>query len=629
MSDTVLTNRRLATLVIAALGVVYGDIGTSPLYALKECFDVSKHGVVNSAENVYGVLSLIIWSLILIVAIKYIAFVMRADNKGEGGILALLSLAFPEKRGARSTRLGAFMVLFGVFGATLLYGDGIITPAISVLGAMEGLSEANERLTPFIVPASIVVLIILFAFQRFGTEKVGRLFGVWTLLWFVTIAVLGIRGILMHPSILGAVNPVHGVHFIQENGWKAFEVMAAVVLVVTGGEALYADMGHFGAKPIRIAWFSVVMPALLLNYLGQGALVLENTSAVRNPFYGLCPTWALYPMVVIATGAAVIASQALISGAFSLTMHATQLGFMPRMVIEHTSEMERGQIYMPQINWILMVACIGLVLGFKTSSNLAAAYGVAVTITMGVTSVLFFFAARKIWNWPWWKAAAVVLVPLVIEITFCLANLLKISHGGWFPLAIAALIFTFMSTWKRGRQLLWMRMKDSTLPAASFIADLDRRERLRVPGTAVYLAGNSDGTPIALLHNLKHNKVLHKRVVFLTILMEEDPRVPAEDRIEVEKLDNGFWRVRGRYGFMEEPSVPEVLKLAATHGLEFKESETTYFVSRETIIPARRRGMARWREALFAVMARNAQSATAFFRLPPDRVVELGMQVEI
>lgn len=629
MSDTVLTNRRLATLVIAALGVVYGDIGTSPLYALKECFDVSKHGVVNSAENVYGVLSLIIWSLILIVAIKYIAFVMRADNKGEGGILALLSLAFPEKRGARSTRFGAFMVLFGVFGATLLYGDGIITPAISVLGAMEGLSEANERLTPFIVPASIVVLIILFAFQRFGTEKVGRLFGVWTLLWFVTIAVLGIRGILMHPSILGAVNPMHGVHFIQENGWRAFEVMAAVVLVVTGGEALYADMGHFGAKPIRIAWFSVVMPALLLNYLGQGALVLENTSAVRNPFYGLCPTWALYPMVVIATGAAVIASQALISGAFSLTMHATQLGFMPRMVIEHTSEMERGQIYMPQINWLLMVACIGLVLGFKTSSNLAAAYGVAVTITMGVTSVLFFFAARKIWNWPWWKAAAVVLVPLVIEITFCLANLLKISHGGWFPLAIAALIFTFMSTWKRGRQLLWMRMKDATLPASSFIADLDRRERLRVPGTAVYLAGNSDGTPIALLHNLKHNKVLHKRVVFLTILMEEDPHVPAEDRIEVEKLDNGFWRVRGRYGFMEEPSVPEVLKLAATHGLEFKESETTYFVSRETIIPARRSGMARWREALFAVMARNAQSATAFFRLPPDRVVELGMQVEI
>lgn len=629
MSDTVLTNRRLATLVIAALGVVYGDIGTSPLYALKECFDVTKHGVANTPANVYGVLSLIIWCLIVIVAIKYIAFVMRADNKGEGGILALLSLAFPEKRGARNTRFGAAMVLFGVFGATLLYGDGIITPAISVLGAMEGLSEANARLTPFIVPSCIVILICLFAFQRFGTEKVGRLFGIWTLVWFIAIAILGIRGIAMHPTVLGAVNPAHGFHFIQQNGWKAFEVMAAVVLVVTGGEALYADMGHFGVRPIRLAWFSVVMPALLLNYLGQGALVLENVGAVRNPFYGLCPTWALYPMIVIATGAAVIASQALISGAFSLTMHATQLGFMPRLVIEHTSEMERGQIYMPQVNWLLMVACIGLVLGFKTSGNLAAAYGVAVTVTMGVTSVLFFFASQKLWDWPVWKAAAVVAVPLVIEIIFCLSNLLKISHGGWFPIAIAVVIFTFMATWKRGRQLLWMRMKDSTLPAATFIEDLQRRERLRVPGTAVYLAGNSDGTPIALLHNLKHNKVLHKRIVFLTILMEEDPHVAAEDRIEVEKLDAGFWRVRGRYGFMEEPSVPEVLKLAASHGLEFRESETTYFVSRETIIPSRRSGMALWRERLFSVMARNAQSATAFFRLPPDRVVELGMQVEI
>lgn len=629
MSDTVLTNRRLATLVIAALGVVYGDIGTSPLYALKECFDVTKHGVANTPPNVYGVLSLIIWCLIIIVAIKYIGFVLRADNKGEGGILALLSLAFPEKHGARSTRLGAFMVLFGVFGATLLYGDGIITPAISVLGAMEGLGEANERLSPLIVPGSVAILVALFACQRFGTEKVGKLFGVWTLLWFFAIGALGVRGILMHPTVLGAVNPVHGIRFLHDNGYKAFEVMAAVVLVVTGGEALYADMGHFGVRPIRLAWFTVVMPSLILNYLGQGALVLENADAVRNPFYALCPSWALYPMVVIATGAAVIASQALISGTFSLTMHATQLGFMPRLVIEHTSEMERGQIYMPQVNWALMMACIALVLGFKTSGNLAAAYGLAVTITMGVTSVLFFFASQKLWNWPVWKSALVVLVPFGFEIIFCASNLLKFTHGGWLPILIALFIFTLMATWKRGRQLLWMRMKDSTLPAATFIEDLQRRERLRVPGTAVYLAGNSDGTPIALLHNLKHNKVLHKRIVFLTILMEEDPHVAAEDRIEVEKLEAGFWRVRGRYGFMEEPSVPEVLKLAASHGLEFRESETTYFVSRESIIPSRRSGMALWRERLFSVMARNAQSATAFFRLPPDRVVELGMQVEI
>ncbi len=629
MSDTVITKRRLATLVIAALGVVYGAIGTSPLYALKECFDAANHGVAVSQANVFGVLSLIIWSLIIIVAVKYIAFVMRADNKGEGGILALLSLAFPEKRGARSTRLGAFMVLFGVFGATLLYGDGIITPAISVLGAMEGLGEANRSLTPFILPTSVAILVLLFAFQRFGTEKVGRLFGLWTLVWFLALSILGVRGILTHPAICSAIFPTHAVEFIQDNGWNAFRVMAAVVLVVTGGEALYADMGHFGMRPIRLAWFSVVMPALLLNYLGQGAWILEHPEAVRNPFYSLCPTWALYPMIVIAAGAAVIASQALISGAFSLTMHATQLGFMPRMIIEHTSEMERGQIYMPQINWLLMVSCIGLVLGFKTSSNLAAAYGVAVTITMSVTSILFFFAAQKHWNWPRWKAALVICVPLTIEVIFCAANLLKVPHGGWFPLAIAVSIFILMTTWKRGRQLLWNRMKDATLPVDTFIADLERRERLRVPGTAVYLAGNSDGTPIALLHNLKHNKVLHKRIVYLTIIVEEYPRVSGDDRIEVEKMEAGFWRVRGRYGFMEEPSVPEVLKLAEAHGLEFRESETTYFVSRETIIPSRRRGMARWREGLFSVMARNAQSAVAFFRLPPDRVVELGMQVEI
>ncbi len=628
MSDTVLTRRRLVALTVAALGVVYGDIGTSPLYALKECFH-GQHAVPPTPGNVLGVLSLIIWSITLIVGIKYIGFVMRADNRGEGGILALLALTFPEKAAGTRTRLGRFMVLFGVFGATLLYGDGIITPAISVLGAVEGLEIVTPAFKPVIVPLAVVILIGLFSAQRFGTGRVGQWFGIWTAVWFVTIAVLGIRGMMLRPEVIQAVNPLHAVLFFTANGWTGFKVLAGVVLVVTGGEALYADMGHFGARPIRLAWFTAVMPALILNYLGQGALVLSDPLAQGNPFYGLCPKWGIIPLVIVATGAAVIASQALISGAFSMTMHATQLGFMPRLVIEHTSKDERGQIYMPQINWLLMFACLGLVLGFKNSSNLASAYGVAVTVTMGVTSVLFYFAARRLWGWSPLKAGAVVAVPLLLELAFSVANLLKISSGGWFPLLLASLIFTVMATWKRGRQLLWKRMRDSSLPVETFIADIERREQLRVAGTAIYLAGNSDGTPMALLHNLKHNKVLHKRVVFLTIVVEEVPHVPECDRVEVEKLDAGFWRVRGRYGFMEQPDVPKIVKSCTEFDLEIKESETTYFVSRETIIPSKKSGMALWRERLFAVLSMNAQSATTFFHLPPNRVVELGMQVEI
>lgn len=628
MSDTVLTRRRLVALTVAALGVVYGDIGTSPLYALKECF-FGQHSVPPTPGNVLGVLSLIIWSITLIVGVKYIGFVMRADNRGEGGILALLALTFPEKLARTKTRLGRFMVLFGVFGAALLYGDGIITPAISVLGAVEGLEIVTPAFKPVIVPLAVVILVGLFSAQRFGTGRVGQWFGLWTAVWFVTIAVLGIRGILLRPEVIQAVNPVYAFRFFVENGWMGFMVLGAVVLVVTGGEALYADMGHFGARPIRLAWFTAVMPALILNYLGQGALVLSDPLAQGNPFYGLCPKWGIIPLVIVATGATVIASQALISGAFSMTMHATQLGFMPRMVIEHTSKDERGQIYMPRINWLLMVSCLGLVIGFKNSSNLAAAYGVAVTITMGVTSVLFYFAARHIWGWSPLKAGAVVAMPLLLEVSFSVANLLKISSGGWFPLLLASLIFTVMATWKRGRQLLWKRMRDSSLPVEAFIADIERREPQRVAGTAIYLAGNSDGTPIALLHNLKHNKVLHKRVIFLTIVVEEASHVPEWERVEVEKLDAGFWRIRGRYGFMEQPDVPKIIQSCAKFDLEIKESDTTYFVSRETIIPSKKSGMALWRERMFAVLSRNAQSATAFFHLPPNRVVELGMQVEI
>jgi KUP system potassium uptake protein len=627
------TGRRLAGLTLGALGVVYGDIGTSPLYALKECFD-PKHGVTVTPAGVLGILSLIIWSLLLIVTVKYLVFVLRADNKGEGGILALLSLAFPERRVGKLGKLAGAMVAMGVAGACLLYGDGIITPAISVLGAVEGLKVATHNLEQFIVPISVAIIIALFSAQRAGTAKVGRIFGPVTLVWFVAIGLLGLRGIFMRPEILGSFNPVHGIAFLATHRWIGLVVLGSVVLAVTGGEALYADMGHFGPRPIRVAWFSIVLPALLLNYLGQGALLLAQPEIVSaesfNPFYQLCPRWALFPMVVLATAAAIIASQALISGAFSMTMHAIQLGYMPRLVIEHTSERERGQIYMPQVNWLLMLACIGLIIGFGSSDRLAGAYGIAVTLTMITTTILFFFASQRIFGWSRGRASLVAGSILVVEVPFAVANLLKIMQGGWFPLLIAAVMFALMSTWKRGRQIVWERIRASAMPVLKFVEDIKRRDPLRVAGTAVYMAGNSDGTPIALLHNLKHNKVLHKRVVFLTVVIEEDSHVAPAERLEVEQLDSGFWRVWARYGFMEEPDVQAILNLCASRGLEFKPMETTFFLSRETVIPGRKKGgMANWRERLFAVMARNATSATAFFRLPANRVVELGMQVEI
>jgi len=621
---------RLAGLTLAALGVVYGDIGTSPLYALRECFD-GVHALPVTPGSVLGVLSLFVWSLLLIVSIKYIMFVMRADNKGEGGILALLSLAFPEKRGMDDGKawIPKVMVALGLFGAALLYGDGMITPAVSVLGAVEGLNVLTPKLKDAVVPITLVILTGLFMAQRAGTGAVGRVFGPIMIVWFAVISLLGVRGILREPAVLSALNPWHAVQFLAEGRWKVFPILGSVFLVVTGGEALYADMGHFGRRPIRMAWFSMVLPALILNYLGQGALLLHDPGLAQNPFYNLAPKWALIPLVALATAAAVIASQALISGAFSLTMQGIQLGYIPRLAIEHTSERERGQIYLPQVNMALAIACLGLVLEFRSSSNLAAAYGIAVTLTMGITTLLFHFAARRLWNWPWWLSAIVCIPAFVIEMAFFGANALKIAHGGWFPLVVGVALFTLMATWKRGRQLLWQRVRSSSIPADKFIESIERRQPSRVDGTAVYMAGNSDGTPLALLHNLKHNKVLHRRIVFLTIHVDEDPRVAAEERVEIEKLPHGFWRVRARFGFFEDPDVPSVLAICAQKGLEFKETETTFFLSRETIIPAREAGMALWREHLFAVMARNAQSATAFFRLPANRVVELGMQVEI
>jgi KUP system potassium uptake protein len=618
-------NRYQMGLLIGALGVVFGDIGTSPLYAMRECF-AGTHPIQATRGNIFGVLSLFFWSLVIIVSVKYLIFVMRANNKGEGGILALLSLAFPERESGSRTHL--WFVALGVFGAALLYGDGMITPAISVLGAIEGLNVVTPVFKPYIVPITAGILIGLFSFQRIGTGRVGFMFGPIMVLWFLAITVLGIRGILRAPEVLGALNPLHAIRFIPDNGFLGFIVLGAVFLCVTGAEALYADMGHFGIRPIRRAWFWIVLPALLLNYFGQGALLLTNPAAAQNPFYFLAPDWGVYPLVILATTAAVIASQALIAGAFSLTMQAIQLGYFPRLVIQHTSHAERGQIYMPQVNWTLMVASVGLVIGFGSSSNLAAAYGIAVSLTMVITTCLFYFAARHLWGWSPWLAGLEAAIFLTVEVAFLGANGLKIGHGGWFPIVVGAVVFTLMSTWKTGRKILRDKLAASSLPYDMFLDDVKANPPVRVPGTAVFMSGNADGTPVALLHNLKHNKVLHDRVIILTVATRDIPYVNEADRLKLEKSDNGFYRIIGYFGFMEEPNVPRLLQLCRKEGIDFREEETTFFLSRETIIPTRLPGMALWRERLFATMSRNAQHATTFFRLPVNRVVELGMQVE-
>ena len=618
--------RYLALLSLTALGIVYGDIGTSPLYAVRESFHPS-HGLAVTPANVLGVLSLIFWSLILVISVKYLAFVLRADNRGEGGILALAALCTTMSVRRRGGRW--WLIMLGLFGTALLYGDGAITPAISVLSAVEGLEVATPFFTPYILPITIAILIALFVAQRHGTAKVGVMFGPVTLLWFVTLVVLGVRQILQEPTVVAAASPSHAVTFFLENRWRAFVVLGSVFLVVTGGEALYADMGHFGKRPIRVAWFFIVLPALLINYFGQGALLIHTPAAVENPFYRMTPEWALYPVVVIATAATVIASQALISGAFSLTMQAVQLGYVPRVAIDHTSAREFGQIYIPAVNWALMVACIGLVLGFRSSSNLAAAYGVAVTTTMTITTVLLFVVARERWRWGLPLAASVTGFFLLVDIAFWGANLLKIPSGGWFPLVAGALIFGLMATWKRGRQILTERLSEGALPIELFVQDVAAKSPARVPGTAVFMYSNPEATPPALLHNLKHNKVLHERVVFLSVATAEVPHVPVERRATLEELGHGCYRLRLVYGFMEEPHVPDALAALRGNGLEFRPMDTTYFLGRETLIPSRRRGMAIWREHLFAMMNRNARTATSFFCLPPNRVVELGAQVEL
>ena len=616
--------RYLALVSLTALGVVYGDIGTSPLYAVRESFHPG-HGIQPTPENVLGVLSLIIWALVLVISVKYAVFVLRADNRGEGGILALTSLVTPVGATRNSPRRA--LVMLGLFGTALLYGDGMITPVMSVLSAVGGLEVATPVFQPYIVPITITILVAIFLIQPRGTERVGKLFGPVTLLWFATIAALGIMHIVREPSVFGAIDPTHAVRFFVANGYSGFLVLGSVFLVVTGGEALYADMGHFGRRPIRAAWYFVALPGLLLNYFGQGALLIREPAAAENPFFRMVPEWALYPVVVLGTSAAVIASQALITGAFSLTMQAVQLGYIPRVQILHTSGRERGQIYIPSVNWLLMIACIGLTLGFQRSTHVAAAYGVAVTTTMVITTLLLFVVERERWKWPLWATVLFTGFFLTVDLAFWGANIVKIPQGGWVPLVIGAALFALFSTWKTGRRILAERMQQGTLPLPLFLEGADRVAR--VPGTAVFMYGNRDGTPPALLHSLKHYKVLHETVVLLSVETQEVPQVPDGERVSVETLGHGFFRIVVAYGFMEDPCVPDALALVKMDSLDLRPMQTTFFLGRETLIPSNKPGMALWREHLFTVMSRNARTATSFFGLPPNRVVELGTQIEL
>jgi KUP system potassium uptake protein len=620
----------LLTLALGALGVVYGDIGTSPLYALKECF-TGPHGVTPMPENVMGVLSLVFWAMTFVVTFKYLTFVMRADNRGEGGILALMALVSQRETSKAGRRV---LLVLGLFGAALLYGDGVITPAISVLGAVEGVAVAAPGLEHVVVPITVAILIGLFVIQKRGTATVGAVFGPVMLVWFVCIGAVGAHGILAHPGVLTAVSPHHALGFIAHHQVHGFLVLGAVVLVITGGEALYADMGHFGRRPIRLAWLGVAMPALLLNYFGQGAVLLENPAAAQNPFYLVVPKWGLYPMIAIATAAAIVASQALISGAFSLTNQAVQLGYSPRVTIRHTSSTEFGQIFIPEVNAAIGVACVALVLGFRSSSALAAAYGIAVTGTMTITTLLFHRVARERWGWPRLAAYPLTILFLVVDVSFFLANVVKVEEGGWFPLAAGLAVFALMSTWKKGRAALAGMLRDSGLPLELFMQEMERHPPHRVPGTAVFMTSNASGVPPVLLHHLKHNKVLHERVVLVSILTEEIPSVPEAERASTRALGAGFYQVVGRYGFMETPNVPALLASLPVWAIpgpriELTPLETTYYLGRETLLPNGPSRMAGWRKRLFIVMAKNAQTASSFFGLPPNRVVELGAQIQL
>jgi KUP system potassium uptake protein len=617
-----------AALTLLALGIVFGDIGTSPLYAVKETF-APGHGIPLDAANVLGGLSTIFWTLMTVVTLKYVILIMRADNRGEGGIMALLALASSAIKDHPEWRTP--MLMIGVFGAALFYGDAVLTPAISVLSAVEGLEVGTAAFKPYVVPIAVGVIVGLFVFQVHGTAVVGRLFGPITLVWFLALGAAGVDGIAQYPGVLAAMNPYHAVHFMGEHVAESFVVLGAVVLCVTGAEALYADMGHFGKGPVRIAWFGLVAPALVLNYFGQGALLIVRPDAVSNPFFLLLPGWALYPMVALATVATVIASQATISGAYSITKQAIQLGFLPRMSVVQTSARERGQVYLPGINWILLAAVLAAVIGFGSSSRLASAYGVAVTATMLVDTLLTFIVIRYLWKYPLWLCVAATGFFAAIDAAFFGATLLKVVDGGWFPLLIGAIVFTLMTTWRQGRSIMFSRLRASSVPLKPFLDTLFVDPPSRVPGTAVFLTATPDSTPNALLHNLNHNKVLHERVVFLTAEVTEEPWVPFQDRVRLTKLGNGCWRMNVRFGFMNDPDIARTLEIAGTLGLDFEMMSTSFFLSRETVVAveALPSGMAFWRGRLFAMMARNAGNAADYFKLPTNRVIELGTKVEI
>jgi KUP system potassium uptake protein len=614
------TGRRLAALSLTALGVVYGDIGTSPLYAFRECFK-PEFGLTPDAAAVYGVLSLIVWALILIVSVKYLVVMLRLDNRGEGGIMALLALIL-------SIRRRRVFIALGLFGAALLYGDGVITPAISVLSATEGLAVASPAFAPWVLPTTLGLLFLLFSVQKYGTGRVGRVFGPIMLVWFTTIGALGAVQLVRDPAVLVALNPWYGVRLFVEHGGVAFRVLGGVVLAVTGAEALYADLGHFGRRPIRLAWSVVVFPALLLNYLGQSALVLGDREAIANPFYLLAPHALLYPLVGLATVATIIASQALIAGVFSLMRQSIRLSYAPRMSVVHTSREEPGQIYVPAVNIALMVGCLVLVAGFRSSSALSAAYGIAVTGTMAITTVLFYVIARHAWRWPGWQAGAVAGAFLAVDLALFGANIAKVEHGGWVPLALAGAVFFVMTTWHRGIDLVMQRLADQSIPLPRFLDHVEATRPPRVPGTAVFLTPNVEGTPASLVLHFRHNHVLHQEIILLTIVTEEVPEITEDKRVASQRLREGFWRVQASYGFMQRPDVPRVVATCCEHGMSAEPGQTSYVLGRARLFPTGPAPMMRWRKRVFAFMAWNASSATDLFGLPPDRVIELGARLE-
>jgi KUP system potassium uptake protein len=616
----------LPALVVGAIGVVFGDIGTSPLYTVKEILN-PRHGIALDTTNILGMLSLVFWSLIVVVSLKYVVFIMRADNRGEGGIMALIALA--QQAAHKYPRLQWTFMSLGLFGAALFFGDGLITPAISVLSAIEGLQIASPRLAEYVVPLSLIVLAALFLIQRWGTASVGNFFGPIVIVWFLTLGILGLVQIIHAPQVLVALNPYYGLTFFSHNGTAGFLALGSVVLAVTGAEALYADMGHFGKKAIALAWSGLTLPALILNYFGQGALILNNPKTLENPFYFLAPDWALIPLIILATAATIIASQAVISGAFSITRQAIQLGYLPRMKIVHTSSREIGQIYIPFVNFSLAIGVAILVLALENSSNLAAAYGIAVTGTMAATTALASLVAYTLWRKSLWLVGVAGLTFLGVDLVFFAANIPKIPHGGWFPLVVGLVMFTLLATWKKGRVLLLERQTTDDLTLEPFLKQLMEYPPTRVPGTAVFLTTNRMTVPHALFHNLIHNKVLHERVVFLTVLTEEIPNISDQERVQIHDLGQGAWRIMVSYGFKDEPDIPHALELCASQGLQFHMMETSFFLNRETVIPSKLPGMALWREHLFAWMSRSAESAMEFFKLPPNRVIELGTQVEI